>query len=427
MPTRILILGGGFGGIQAAMDLSRLLDKSSSSEITLISGRNYFLFTPLLPQIASSNVDPRHIAQPVRDLRASRSFRFRRASVGAIDLDRREVRLSGETVPATLIYDHLIIAQGSRTDFFGIPGARENTWDFKSLEDAVVLRERVLDLCEHADHTTDPDLRRRLLTFVIVGGGYTGVELVTELHDLLFGYVAPRYRGMHAEDVRLVLLEATGEILRGVHPSLAAHSRRRLDRKGIEVRANAAAARCFPGGVELKSGEFIRAETVIWAAGVRANEIVEALPVGHDRIGRALVSEHLQLDAHPEVFVIGDSAAPATALDAPRVAPVAIAQGRLAARNVAHLLRGEPLESYKHISQGMLISLGMNYAVVSVAGVRFSGYFAWLFWNMVHLYKLVGLKKQIQVAVDWFLAFIFPRDAAIVRRPRRCPYCGSQP
>jgi NADH dehydrogenase len=423
---RIVVLGGGFGGIQAAMDLSHLLGKSGAAEIWLVSDQNYFLFTPLLPQIASSNVDPRHIAQPIRDLRGSHKLRFLRASVSEIDLERREVCLAGQNPPNAITYDNLVIAFGSHTDYFGIPGARENTMDFKSLEDAVVLRERVLDLCEHADHTSDPQLRRRLLTFAIVGGGYTGVELITELHDLLFGYVARRHRGIPREEIRLVLLEASPDILRGVHPSLAAHSRRRLAKKGIEVRTNAAASKCFAGGVELKGGELIQAETVVWTAGVRAHELVESLSVAHDRIGRAACNEHLQLEGHPEVFVIGDSSAAESALDAPRVAPVAISQGRIAARNIAHQMRGEPLESYKYVSQGMLISLGMNYAVVNVAGIRFSGYFAWLFWNMVHLYKLVGLKKQLQVAVDWFLGAIFQRDAAIVRRPRNCPYCGTQ-
>ncbi len=426
MTTRVVVLGAGFGGIQAAVDLSRLLGKTSAADIWLVSSQNYFLFTPLLPQIASSNVDPRHIAQPVRDLRGSHNFRFLRATALQIDLDRREIHLTCQTAPKTFAYDTLVIAFGSRTDYFGILGARENTWDFKSLEDAVILRERILDLCEHADHTPDPDLRRRLLTFAIVGGGYTGVELITELHDLLFGYVAGRYRGIQRNEIRLVLLEAAADILRGVDPSLAAHSRRRLARKGIEVRTNAAVSKCFAGGVELKSGEILSADTVVWTAGVRAHEIVESLPVSHDRIGRALANEHLQLEGHPEVFVIGDSAAAGSALDAPRVAPVAIAQGRIAARNIAHQIRREPLESYKYVSQGMLISLGMNYAVVSIAGLRFSGYFAWLFWNMVHLFKLVGLKKQLQVAVDWLLAVIFPRDAAIVRRPRRCPYCDPK-
>src|ERR1700722_1583328 len=206
MPKRIVILGAGFAGIQAAVELDRALGRSGEIEILLISDQNYFLFTPLLPQIASSNIDPRHIAQAIRDLRGAGKFRFLRASVSSVDLVGREVHTdSGQSDPLSTIpipYDYLIFAPGSRTDYFGIPGARENTLDFKSLEDAVVLRERMLDICEHADHTSGEQLRRKLLTFVVVGGGYTGIELVTEWHDLLFGYVAKRYRGISAGDIR---------------------------------------------------------------------------------------------------------------------------------------------------------------------------------------------------------------------------------
>jgi NADH dehydrogenase len=430
MPKRIVILGAGFAGIQSAVELDRAFGRSGDVEVTLVSDQNYFLFTPLLPQIASSNIDPRHIAQAIRDLRGAGKFRFLRASVSSVDLVGREVHTdSGPSDPLSTIpipYDYLIFAPGSRTDYFGIPGAREYTLDFKSLEDAVVLRERMLDICEHADHTSNETRRRKLLTFVVVGGGYTGIELVTEWHDLLFGYVAKRYRGIRAEDIRLIVLEASADILRGVHPKLAAHSRRRLARKGIEVRTNTPATRCFPGGVEVKGGEIISAAIVVWTAGVRAHPLIEALPGPHDRIGRAVVNESLQLEVHPEVFIAGDSAAATSASDAPRVAPVAIDHGRIAALNIVHQLRNERLESYRYVSKGMLVSLGMDYAVVDIGGIRLSGYFAWLFWNVVHLYKLVGFKKQIQVGVDWILGAIFTRDAAIVRRPRNCPYCGDE-
>jgi NADH dehydrogenase len=429
MRKRVVVLGAGFAGIQAAVDLDRLTRRRDELEIILVADQNYFLFTPLLPQIASSNIDPRHIAQAIRDIRGARNFRYMRSSVCGIDVDRHEVQLDSPSdahgASSPLVYDYLVVAPGSRTDYFGIPGARENTLDFKSLEDAIVLRERVLDLCEHADHTADPELRRRLLTFVIVGGGYTGIELVTELHDLLFRYVVKRFRGISATDVHLIVLEAGSEILRGVHPKLAEHSGRRLARVGIEVRTNTPADRCFPGGVEVKGGEIISAETIVWTAGVRAQQLVEALPGPHDRIGRAIVNDQLQLEGHPEVFIAGDSAAAIASQGAPRVAPVAIDHGRLAAHNIAHHLRGEPLESYRYVSKGMLVSLGMNYAVVSIGGLRFSGYFAWLSWNVVHLYKLVGFKKQVQVGVDWILGLIFPRDAMIVRRPRHCAYCGE--
>jgi len=418
---RIVVLGAGFGGMQATIELERLFRQDPDIEIVLVNDQNYFLFTPLLPQIASSYINPRHIVQPVRDIRGRRRFRFLRDDVRAIDLSARRVDLASASLP----YDYLVVALGSRTDYFHVSGAREHTWEFKTLENAVVLRERILDLCEHADHTEDPATRRQMLTFVVVGGGYTGVELVTEMHDFFYHYVAGRYRGIAPGEIRLVVLEAEPEVLRGVHPKLAANALKRLQVEGIEVRLNAKATQCLAGSVEVNGKEIISADTVIWTAGVRAHELVEALPGPHDRIGRAVVNEHLQLEGHPEVFVVGDSAAAVSAPETPRVAPVAISHGRLAGHNIAQAERGQALESFRYVSEGTLVSLGMNHAVVEIAGLKFSGYFAWLFWNAVHLYKLVGLKKQLQVAVDWMLAVIFPRDASIVRRPRRCKYCGT--
>ena len=419
---RIAIVGAGFAGLQAAFGLERLLRGTDEYEVTLIGEVNYFMFTPLLPQVASSYINPRHIVQPVRDIRGGRRFRFLRETVESVDLDARRLQLAG----GTFDYDYLILAPGSRTDFFGIPGAREYTLDYKTLEDGVTLRERILDLCEHADHARDPAERARILTFVVVGGGYTGVELMAEVRDFFYKYVLRRFRGIARSDVRLVLLEAGPAILRSVHPSLARHAVERLEREGVEIRTGAKVARCLPDGIELAGGEFIPAYTVVWAAGVRAHSLVEALPGPHDRIGRASVNERLQLAGHPEAFVIGDSASPASVPDAPRIAPVAIAQGDLAARNIRHLEHGEALEPYAFADIGSLVALGMNYAVVNVFGIRLRGYFAWLLWNAIHLLKLVGFKKQVQVAVDWALATVFPRDAASVRRPRACPLCEAR-
>ncbi len=422
MPRRVVILGGGFGGLQAAIGLERLLPKED--EILLVSEQNFLLFTPLLPQIASSNINPRHIVQTIRDIRGKRRFAFRRDTVVSLDLSARRVNLaSGPAAFGAIDYDALVIALGSRSEYFGISGAREQTWDFKTLEDAVVLRDHVLDMCEHADHTPDETARRDLLRFVVVGGGYTGVELITELSDFFSEYVARKYRGIRPGDVQLIVLEATAEILRGISERLKAHALGRLNARGIEVRTSAKVTRCGEDFVEINGGEIIRSATIVWTAGVRANALVEGLPGPHDRVGRAVVNAALQLEGHPEVFVTGDSAAAATAPAAPLVAPVAIAQGGIAARNVAHFLRGEPMESYSYKNQGMLVSLGMDYAVVSIGRLQFSGYFAWLFWNAVHLYKLVGLKKQLQVAMDWLLGTVFPRDASILRRPTRCKIC----
>ena len=418
---RVVVVGAGFGGLEATADLDRMFRDDAEVEIVLISEQNYLLFTPLLPQIASSYTDPRHIVQAVREIRGRRRFRFRRDTVRAVNLANRHLVLDS----GNFEYDALILAPGARTDFFNIPGASQFSWDYKSLQNAVELRDRIIDLCEHADHTEDNVQRRKMLTFVVVGGGYTGIELITEMHDFLFRYVIRVYRGIHASDIRLIVLEASSDILRGIGPKLADHARKRLDVSGIQIRTSTRVTRLFEGAVEINESETIAADTVIWAAGVRAAELIESLPGPHDRIGRAVVNAHLQLEGHPEIFVIGDSAAAVTAPDTPRVAPAAIQQGRIAARNIRHLWQQEPLESFDYKSQGMLVSLGMNYAAVNVGGVQISGYFAWLFWNAVHLYKLVGFKKQLQVAGDWGLGLIFPRDAAILRAPRRCKLCAA--
>ena len=419
---RVVVVGAGFGGLEAAADLDRRFRGDGDVEVLLVSDQNYLLFTPLLPQIASSFTDPRHIAQAVREIRGRRRFRFRREAVRAVDAPNR--RLIFDT--GSVEYDALILAPGSRTEYFDIPGARENSWDYKTLQHAEELRERIIDLCEHADHTESADERKKMLAFVVVGGGYTGIELVTEMRDFLFRYVTRTYRGIRASEIQLIVLEASPEILRGIGPKLAEHARKRLDVTGIQIRTSTSVTRVLEGAVEINASETIVADTIIWTAGVRASQLIESLPGPHDRIGRAVVNAHLQLAGHPEIFIVGDSAAAVNAQEAPRVAPVAIEQGRIAARNVRHFWRNEPLESYEYASKGMLVSLGMNYAVVNLGGIQFSGYSAWLFWNAVHLYKLVGLKKQIQVAGDWVLGLIFPRDAAIVRSPRKCKLCGTE-
>lgn len=417
---RVVVLGSGFAGMQAVVELERLFRHSPGYEILLISNQNFVLFTPLLPQITSSQIDPRHIAQAVRDVRGNRRFGFLRSTVRSIDLQNRRI----ESADGPIEYDSLVIALGSCTDYFHTPGAPEHTYDFKTLEDSVVLREHVLDLCEHADHVADAADRRRLLTIAVVGGGYTGVELLTDLQDFLFNYAARFYRGLTRDSFRLVLIEATDSILGGIHPKLRAHAMKRLGREGIEILYKSRVTQCFEQAVEMNGSKRLPVGTVVWTAGVRAHELVETMPGPHDRVGRACVNEHLQLENYPEVFVLGDSAVAPDA-NAPQIAPVAIGHGRIAARNIAHRERGEPLEAYRYVSEGMLVSLGARDAVVSVAGIQVHGYFAWLFWNAVHLYKLVSLKKQFQVAADWSLATMFPRDAAIIRRPRNCKLCQA--
>ncbi|HEY7648647.1 MAG TPA: NAD(P)/FAD-dependent oxidoreductase [Methylomirabilota bacterium] len=421
--TRVVVLGGGFAGLEAMRVLERRLGSRADIELLLVSDHNYLLFTPLLPQVASSLVEPRHILQPIRDIRGARRFRFRRDCVVDVDLAARRVILAEGVID----YDRLVIAVGGVTPTFGVPGVEEHALAYKHLEDAVVLRDHLIDLAEHADHEPDPAARRRLLTVCVVGGGYTGVELIAEVHDFFHSYVVPRYRGIEPDDYRLILLEAGDEILRGVHPTLAARARRRLDRQGIEVRTRARVSAVLPGGVELAEDGAIAAGLVVWVAGVKGHPALASAPVARDRLGRIVVNSQLRVPGYPEVYGAGDAV---TVEGKPQasipIIPAALAHGRLVAENIVADLADRPLKAIEFAPRGMLVSLGEKDAVVEVMGFKFSGYAAWFFWNALHLYKLVGLRKQVQVALDWGLARLFPRDSAMMRRPSRCPVCAHR-
>jgi len=422
--TRIVVLGGGFGGMEAIRVLEQRLGRRKDVELLLISDKNYVLFTPLLPQVASSLVEPRHIMQPIRDIRGAWRFRFRRDRVERIDLAARRVYLTEGVVD----YDRLVIALGGVTPTFNIPGVERHALEYKTLEDAILLRDHVIDLAEHADHEPDAARRRRMLTVCVVGGGYTGVELIAELQDFFSTYIVPRYRGIGPGDYRLLLLEGSPDILRGVHPTLAATAQRSLRREGIEVRTQTRVTRVAAGAVEVQGGETIPVGLTVWAAGVKGHPTLAGLPVERDRLGRVIVNAHMRLPGHPEVYGVGDAITiegrPQASIP---IIPAALAHARLAAENIAADLTGRPPQTIEFSPKGMLVSLGEKSAVVEVMGIRFSGYLAWLFWNAVHLYKLVGFRKQLQVALDWGLAGWFPRDSAIMREPPRCGVCVHTP
>jgi NADH dehydrogenase len=311
------------------------------------------------------------------------------------------------------------------TPTFNIPGVESHALEYKTLEDGIRLRDHLIDLAEHADHEPDRAARRRMLTVCVVGGGYTGVELIAELQDFLESYVVPRYRGIDPGDYRLVLLEAGQEILRGVHPALAEKARQRLWHEGIEIRTGTRVTRVGAGFVEVHGGETIPVGMTVWAAGVKGHPTLAGLAADRDRLGRVIVNAHMRLPGHPEVYGVGDAVTiegrPQASIP---IIPAALAHARLAAHNIVAELAGLPPATIEFAPRGMLVSLGEKHAVVEVMGLRFSGYPAWLFWNALHLFKLVGFRKQIQVALDWSLARLFPRDSAIMRTVSRCPVCG---
>src|SRR5205823_1895401 len=356
---RIVVLGGGFAGMETVRVLERRLRDRPDVELLLISDRNYLLFTPLLPQVASSMVEPRHIVQPLRDIRGSGRFRFRRDTVTDIDFAGRRVIMT-EGVER---YDRLVVAMGSVVPSFGVPGVEEHALGYKWLEDGIVLRDHILDAAEHADHEPDPAARRRMLTVCVVGGGYTGVELIAELQDFFESYVVPRYRGIDPGDYRLLLLEAGQELLRGVHPTLAEQARESLWHEGIEIRTGARVTRVTAGAVEIEGSETIPVGLTVWAAGVKGHPTLAGLATERDRLGRVIVNAHMRLPGHPEVYGVGDAITiegrPEASIP---IIPAALAHARLAAENIVAELGGRPPRTIEFAPQGMLVSLGEKHA-----------------------------------------------------------------
>src|SRR5205823_7793413 len=292
-------------------------------------------------QVASSMVEPRHIVQPLRDIRGSGRFRFRRDTVTDIDFAGRRVIMT-EGVER---YDRLVVAMGSVVPSFGVPGVEEHALGYKWLEDGIVLRDHILDAAEHADHEPDAAVRGRMLTVCVVGGGYTGVELIAELQDFFTSYIVPRYRGIEPGDYRLLLLEAGQEILRGVHPTLAERARRRLWHEGIEIRTGARVTRVEPGVVEVGT-EHIPVGLAVWAAGVKGHPTLAGLAAERDRLGRVVVDARLQLPGHPEVYGVGDAVTIEGRPEASvPIIPAALAHARLAAENIVADLAGRPLRT----------------------------------------------------------------------------------
>ncbi|MBI3002567.1 MAG: NAD(P)/FAD-dependent oxidoreductase [candidate division NC10 bacterium] len=408
---RILILGAGFGGLFTALELTRRLRREEAVEIVLLDARNFHLFSPLLHEVTSGSVEPRHVVWPIRSIRRRRPLTFERRAVRSIALDRRRVL----TDRGEVAYDSLVIALGSTTNYFGARGAAEKAFSFKSLHDAVRLRNHLLEMYEQADLERDPERRRRLLTFVLVGAGCTGVELATELWDLIRGPLARSYPRVDPGEGRVVILEATQRVIPCVSDRLAALGLEKLRAKGIEVRLQAPAVAVRDEGVELGDAEVLPTATVIWTAGVKANPVVEALPVERDKLGRVVVDEHLQVPPFPGVFAIGDAAHcwdPGLQAPLPPTGQVAVQQARAVARNIARELQGKPKEPFRYRHQGDLVSLGTGDGVGEIAGLAFSGLPAWLLWRSVFLAKLIGWKNRVRVALDWVIAAFFPRDLA---------------
>jgi NADH dehydrogenase len=416
MTHRVVIVGGGFGGLYAARALAR-----RPVHITLVDRRNHHLFQPLLYQVATAGLSPADIATPLRHvLSTQRNVTVFLAEVERIDLGSRLVFLAD----GQLEYDALILAAGASHSYFGHDDWEAWAPGLKSLEDALEIRRRVLLAYEAAERATDAAERGALLTFVVIGGGPTGVEMAGALAEISRKTITRDFRVIDPTQARILLLEGGPRVLPTFPPSLSAKAEAQLRRLGVEVRASALVTNVSSDAVWV-GGEQIRSRAVVWAAGVAASPLARSLGVALDRAGRVPVEPDLSLPGHPEVFVIGDLAAfvHQTGQPLPGLAPVAIQQGRTAADNVWRRLTGRPSRTFRYVDKGNIATIGRAAAVAMIRGLRLSGLVAWLAWLLVHIFFLIGFRNRFVVLFQWAWAYLTHQRGArlITGRPPATP------
>jgi len=403
-PT-VVIVGAGFGGLNAARALRR-----APVQVVLVDRNNYHLFQPLLYQVATAGIEPEEIARPARAiLRGQKNFDFRMVDVTRVDFAARRL----ETTGGPISYDFLVLAPGGETNFFGLESMQRHGLGLKDIPDAIAIRNHVLTCFEQAMLEPDPEQRRTLLTFIVVGGGPTGVEMAGALSELIRLVLVKDYPRLNIKDVRILLLEATDTLLAAMPERLREAAVKTLWRKWIDVRFGAQVADYDGKQIRLKSGEVVPAQTVIWAAGVRASPLNATLGLPASRQGRISVEPTLQVTAHPEVFIIGDAAYQEhNGEPLPMVAPVAIQMGRFVARNIKRQLRGQPLEPFRYRDQGTLATIGRNAAVANVYGIKATGFVAWVMWLGIHIIQLIGFRNKLFVLINWAWDYFFYERAA---------------
>src|SRR5271169_421920 len=417
---RVLILGGGFGGIYAAIELERALRSRDDVNITLVTRDNYFLFTPMLHEVAASDLEMNAIINPLRKLlRRVKTFT---GNIEIVNLERRCVAISHgfDRHVHELPYDHLIIALGSSTNFFGLPGAQDAALTIKTLDDAIELRNRLITHLEEANSECAAGERQPLLTFVVVGAGFAGVETLGGINDFVRDAIR-FYPNLTPEFVRTILVSSDEFILPELGSKLGVYAQRKLAARGVEIITSARVTGVRDGIVELSGGKTISATTLIWAAGNAPNPLVAALPMPKSG-GRILVNEYLEVKEFPGIWALGDCASirdRKTGGFHPPTAQHAIREGRCVAGNVAADIVGGKKKPFRFSTLGRLAAIGRRSGVANVFGINFSGFLAWWLWRTIYLFKLPRLEKKVRVALDWTLDLCFAKDFACVtaRRP----------
>jgi NADH:ubiquinone reductase (H+-translocating) len=413
---RIVILGGGFGGVYAAIHLEKFLAREGGVEVRLVSRDNFFLFTPMLHEIAASDLEITNIVNPLRKL--LRKVDVLVSDVSAIDLPNRRISLSCDRSGSLqqLSYDHLVIALGSVTNFHGLAGLEEGALAMKSLPDAIRLRAKVLRHLEDANAECNSVERQSLLTFVVAGGGFAGVETVAALNDFV-REALPFYPNLGKEMLRVVLVHSGPVILPELGQSLGCYTEKVLAQRGVEIRLNVRVKSMADEKVFLSDGTCVPTRNLVWTAGTAQSELISSLPCQKEH-GRLLVNEFLKVPEWPNVWAVGDCAfVPDTrnpGQSHPPTAQHAIREGKVVARNIGATILGRPLKPFSFKTIGLLASIGRRMGVARIFGFNFSGFFAWWMWRTVYLSKLPGLDKKVRVAFDWTLDLIFPKDVCAV-------------
>ncbi|TMC37306.1 MAG: NAD(P)/FAD-dependent oxidoreductase [Chloroflexi bacterium] len=409
---RVVIAGAGFGGLTCARALKR-----APVEVLLVDRNNYHLFTPLLYQVASALLDPGEIARPVRQLiRPLRNADFLQASINGVDFAARRLLTDHGPIP----YDYLVLATGAQSDYFGNRSIAEHTLGLKDLDEGLAIRNRVLSQFEASRWTTDAAERRRLLTFVVAGGGPTGVEMAGAISELIRLVLRKDYRDLDTNEVRVVLIEAAPHVLVQFVPSLRQAALRSLERKGVEVMLNAKVETVGAGSLKVAGGDEIPAGMVIWTAGVKASDIGGATGLQLARQARITVDPTLQVPGHPVVFVIGDLAG---AKDGeallPMLIPVAMQAGKHAAACIAEMVGRGGARAFQYKDPGIMATIGRNSAVAQIRGFHFSGFVGWVIWLTVHLINIVSFRSRLVVLINWAWEYLFyDRPVRIIVRAR---------
>jgi NADH dehydrogenase len=416
--TRILIVGGGFAGMTTAEFLEREFGADRSVSVTVVSESNALLFTPMLAEVAGSSLEPSHISSPLRT--SLHRTDVVRARVTAVDFERRCVLIdSGHAGGAAeLPYDHVVFALGSVSNYFGNANVRACSFDFKSLLDAIRIRNHVIDLFERADREPDEVVRHELLTFVIAGGGFAGVELAGALNDFARGILAD-YPHLRPEDVSVTLVHSRDSILPELSRTLGEYARHSMEARGVHFELGRRVMDASPGVVVLEHRK-IPARTLVWTAGTMPNPLMREAGLETDKRGAALVDATLVVKGRSGVWALGDCAGVAdgkTGRPCPPTAQFALREGRVLARNIKAAVRGRPLEPFHFDSVGALCVVGHHTACAELnlpwpirKSVRFSGLLAWFLWRGIYVSKLPGLERKIRVLLDWTIELFFPRD-----------------